>query len=51
MWTKPIQYGGLVGGNGTAVPGEMFYSGLSYNGRFANPLIMYGTLYLPRTMG
>jgi len=51
MWTKPIQYGGLVGGNGTAVPGEMFYSGLSYNGRFANPLIMYGTLYYQEPWG
>lgn len=51
MWTKPIQYGGLVGGNGTAVPGEMFYSGLSYNGRFANPLIIYGTLYYQEPWG
>ena len=51
MWTKPIQYGGLVGGNGTAVPGEMFYSGLSYNGRFANPLIMYGTLFYQEPWG
>jgi hypothetical protein len=51
MWTKPIQYGGLVGGNGTAVSGEMFYSGLSYNGRFANPLIMYGTLFYQEPWG
>jgi hypothetical protein len=51
MWTKPIQFGGLVGGNGTAVPGEMYYSGLSYNGRFANPLIIYGTLFYQEPWG
>lgn len=51
IWTKPIQYGGLVGGNGTAVPGEMYYSGLSYNGRFANPLIIYGVLYYQEPWG
>ena len=51
MWTKPIQYGGLAGGNGTAVPGEMWYSGLSYNGRFANPLIMQGTLFYQEPWG
>jgi hypothetical protein len=51
IWTKPIQFGGVVGGNGTAVPGEMYYSGLSYNGRFANPLIMYGTLFYQEPWG
>ena len=51
MWTKPIQFGGLVGGNDTAVPGEMYYSGLSYNGRFANPLIMYGMLFYQEPYG
>ena len=51
MWTKPIQYGGLVGGNGTAIPGEMYYSGLSYNNRFANPIIMQGTLFYQEPYG
>jgi outer membrane protein assembly factor BamB len=51
MWTKPIQYGGVVGGNDTAVQGEAFYSGLSYNTRFANPIIMYGTLYYAEPWG
>ena len=51
MWSKPIQYGGLVGGNGTAVPGEMYYSGLSYNGRFANPLVLHGILYYQEPWG
>lgn len=51
MWTKPIQYGGVVGGNDTAVQGEMFYSGLSYNTRFSNPIIMQGTLYYAEPLG
>ena len=40
MWTKPIQYGGVVGGNATNIPGESFYQGGSYNTRFNNPIIM-----------
>jgi hypothetical protein len=51
MWTKPIQYGGVVGGNDTAYSGEMWYSGLSYNVRFANPLIMQGTLFYQEPLG
>jgi len=51
MWTKPIQYGGVVGGNDTAIPGEMWYSGLSYNVRFSNPLIIQGTLYYQEPYG
>jgi outer membrane protein assembly factor BamB len=51
MWTKPIQYGGVVGGNSTAIPGEMFYGGLSYNVRFANPIIMQGTLFYQEPLG
>jgi hypothetical protein len=51
MWTKPIQYGGVVGGNDTAVLGEMYYSGLSYNVRFGNPIIMQGTLFYQEPYG
>jgi hypothetical protein len=51
MWTKPINYGGVVGGNDTAVPGEMYYQGLSYNPRFNNPLIMQGVLYYQEPYG
>ena len=45
MWSKPIQYGGIVGGNHTTIAGEMYYTGLSYNSRYNNPLIMQGTLF------
>ena len=51
MWSKPIQYGGLVGGNQTTIPGEMYYTGLSYNSRYNNPLIMQGTLFYQEPFG
>ncbi len=51
MWAKQIQHGGVVGGNDTAVLGEMFYSGLSYATRFSNPIIMQGVLYYQEPLG
>ena len=50
MWTKPINFGGVVGGGNTGVNGSTFYSGLSYETRFNSPIIIYGRLYygLPR---
>jgi hypothetical protein len=44
MWTKPIEFGGVVGGT-TEIPGINFYSGGSYEGRFTNSLIISGRLY------
>ncbi len=51
MWTKPIQWGGVVGGNNTNVPGEAFYQGGSYNTRFNNPIIIQGTLFFQLPFG
>ncbi len=51
MWTKPIQYGGVVGGEGVGINGNVFYTGGSYNVRYSNPLIMYGTLYYQEPYG
>ena len=51
MWTRPVGYGGIVGGNDTGVPGEAFYGGLSYNTRFNSPLIMQGVLYYQEPYG
>ncbi|MGD6806145.1 MAG: PQQ-binding-like beta-propeller repeat protein [Candidatus Bathyarchaeia archaeon] len=51
MWAKSIQHGGVVGGNDTSVPGEMFYGGLSYATRFSNPIIMQGVLYYQEPLG
>jgi len=46
MWTKVLQFGGVVGGtNDTQVNGELFWTGMTYNQRFNNPLIMNGRLY------
>src|SRR3990172_4497780 len=42
MWTKPIQFGGVAGGTNTGVDGMTFYSGLSYETRFTNTIIMNG---------
>jgi outer membrane protein assembly factor BamB len=50
MWTKPIEFGGVVGGV-TSIPGETFYSGGSYEGRFNNALIMQGILYYTVPLG
>ena len=51
MWSKPIQYGGVVGGEGVGVPGNPFYTGGSYNVRYNNPLIMHGTLFYQEPYG
>jgi len=45
MWTKPINDGGVVGGSTVGTSGMAFYSGMSYNARFANSIIMDGRLY------
>jgi hypothetical protein len=51
MWTKPIQDGGVVGGSYVGIEGDMFYTGLTYNRRFNNPIIMAGVLYYPEPLG
>jgi hypothetical protein len=51
MWTKPIQFGGVVGGDNTGVTGNTFYTGGSYNVRYSNPLSMYGILYYQEPYG
>jgi len=50
MWTRPIEFGGIVGGT-TAIPEVGFYSGGSYEGRFTNAIIMYGMLYYAEPLG
>ena len=45
MWTKPLQAGGLVGGNSSGLPGMTFYTGMSYEIRFTSTLILNGRLY------
>ncbi len=54
MWTKPLQFGGVVGGNpfvagGTnpnrAVQGVMYFEGSSYEPRYVNPIVIDGYIY------
>lgn len=45
IWTKSIDAGGVVGGSNVGNQGNMFYSGLAYQGRFQNPIIMNGQLF------
>jgi hypothetical protein len=54
MWTRPLQFGGVVGGNafvegGTnpngAVQGVSYFEGSSYEPRFSNPIIISGVLF------
>jgi len=51
MWTQPIQFGGIVGGNDTNIPGEGYYQGGSYNIRFGDPIIMNGILFFQLPFG
>jgi hypothetical protein len=45
MWTKPIQSGGVVGGNDYEIQGATFFEGSAYAQRFEKPIIMDGKLY------
>ncbi|MGF3521494.1 MAG: PQQ-binding-like beta-propeller repeat protein [Candidatus Bathyarchaeia archaeon] len=59
LWTRPIEFGGVVGGNwapvsgytGSAVPDAGFYSGGSYEGRFTNAIVMQGRVYYAEPLG
>jgi hypothetical protein len=45
MWTKPLQEGGVVGGDRFLTQGDTYFEGSAYNNRFQNPIIMYGRLF------
>jgi hypothetical protein len=45
MWTKPLQSGGLAGGNDFAVQGVNYFEGSAYLNRYTNPIIMDGMLF------
>ena len=45
LWTKPIEFGGILGGLTSTVPETAYYSGMSYEVRFTNALILQGRLY------
>jgi hypothetical protein len=54
MWTRELQFGGVVGGNpfveggsnpNGAVQGVQYYEGSAYQPRFVGPIIINGVLY------
>jgi hypothetical protein len=45
MWTYPLTWGGIVGGDNAISPYMSFYSGSQYQIKFSNPIIMYGNVY------
>jgi len=45
MWTKPLQPGGVVGGNNFQIKGDTYEQGSAYLDRFQNPIILDGMLY------
>ena len=45
MWTKPLQFGGVVGGNNFEIQGNTWFEGSAYNQRFTNQIIVQGRLY------
>ena len=45
MWTKPLQAGGVVGGNKFLIQGDTFFEGSAYQQRYTNPIIVNGKLY------
>ena len=51
MWTKPLQSGGVVGGNDVAIPGDTFFDGSAYLIRYNNPIILDGMLYYTEPLG
>jgi hypothetical protein len=51
MWTKPLQSGGVVGGNDVAIPGDTFFDGSAYLTRYNNPIILDGMLYYTEPIG
>jgi hypothetical protein len=51
MWAKPLEFGGIVGGPYGNILGESYYTGLSYEGRYSDPLIIHGRLYYDTPLG
>ena len=45
MWTKPLQSGGVVGGNNFPIQGDTYFEGSAYSQRYINPIIVNGKLY------
>ena len=51
MWTKPLQAGGVVGGNNFLTQGDTYFEGSAYISRYRNPIIVDGKLYYRGPIG
>jgi len=51
MWTKPLDQGGIVGGNNDLIQGNSYFEGSAYEQRYDNPIIMDGILYYQAPLG
>ena len=51
MWTKPLQEGGIVGGNNFLIPGDSYFEGSAYVQHYKNPIIMDGILIYQAPLG
>ncbi len=45
MWTKPLQSGGVAGGDNFEIKGDTYFEGSAYNQRYTNPIILNGKIY------
>jgi hypothetical protein len=45
MWTKPLQSGGVVGGDQYDILGNTYFEGSAYLQRYMNPIIVNGRIY------
>jgi hypothetical protein len=45
MWTKPLQSGGVVGGQNFDINGNTYFEGSAYIQRYMNPIIVNGKIY------
>jgi hypothetical protein len=51
MWTKPLQTGGVVGGDNFEIQGDTYFEGSAYISRYRNPMIIAGKLYYTEPKG
>jgi outer membrane protein assembly factor BamB len=45
MWTKPLQSGGVVGGDNFLTRGDTYFDGSAYQQRYTNPIVVNGKIY------
>ena len=51
MWDKPLQSGGVVGGNNVGITADTYFDGSAYLVRYNNPIILDGMLYYTEPLG